>query len=293
MHGERNLACELSLYDIVSHLLDDMDVRDEENEDDDDVLKYLKLRTHHAPAKDGVHTEEKSVDVQSFVVPHNVGASPGQLLVALLCTSLNAAMGSGSYNTTADHEDFVRQYWHPYQTPDFQPHMPYYFSVDMALPSIVVNNHRRYYPVPYYELIEVTDPSESIETSGMLASQLTDQERNLAFERSLYDIVSHRLDGMDVRDEENEDEDHVLKYLKLRTHSAPAKEGVNPEVVADVESETCACAICQSEYEHEEDIGTLQCGHEYHVNCIKQWLLRKKDCPMCRASVLPSQEQIL
>ncbi|KAJ8533939.1 hypothetical protein K7X08_007263 [Anisodus acutangulus] len=238
---ERNLPFARSLFDIVSHLLDDMDVHDEENEDDDDVLKKLLNA------------------LVSSNVPVNIK------------TKLNTFKPIGVM--AKSHE---------------------------RVPSIVVNNHSRYYPVPYYELIEdvyvVTDPSESIETSGMLdnnnfiTSQLTDQERNLAFERSLYDIVSHRLDGMDVRDEEN---DHVLKYLKLTTHSAPAKEGVNPQVVADVESETCACAICQSEYEHEEDIGTLQCGHEYHVNCIKQWLLRKKDCPMCRASVLPSQEQIL
>ncbi|MCD7464049.1 hypothetical protein HAX54_051968 [Datura stramonium] len=84
----------------------------------------------------------------------------------------------------------------------------------------------------------------------------------------------------DHHDDENEDDDEVLKYLKIRTHHAAAKDG------ADVESEMM-CVICQSEFEHEENIGTLQCGHEYHTDCIKQWLLRKKDCPICRASVFP------
>ncbi|WMV52285.1 hypothetical protein MTR67_045670, partial [Solanum verrucosum] len=83
------------------------------------------------------------------------------------------------------------------------------------------------------------------------------------------------------------EDDHgdVLKYLKIRIHHAP--EVVAPDVESDI------CAICQSEYENEENIGALQCGHEYHSDCIKQWLMRKTDCPMCRASVLPSQEQKL
>ncbi|KAH0720871.1 hypothetical protein KY290_005891 [Solanum tuberosum] len=84
-------------------------------------------------------------------------------------------------------------------------------------------------------------------------------------------------------DEQQDVYGHVLKYLKIRTHHVP-------EVVApDVESDTCV--ICQSEYEHEENIGALQCGHEFHTDCIKKWLTKKKDCPMCRASVLPSKEQ--
>ncbi|XP_060178300.1 uncharacterized RING finger protein P32A8.03c-like [Lycium barbarum] len=162
----------------------------------------------------------------------------------------------------------------------------------MVFPSIVVNNHSRYYPVPRYELIDdvyiATDPTELIETGRMLdhrnfiTSQLVD---------SLYDYVSHLMDDMDIRDEENDDDDDVLKYFKIRTHSSPAKDGVDPDVVADSESEICA--ICQSEFEHEDSIGTLQCGHEYHMDCIRQWLLRKKDCPMSRASVLPSQERRL
>ncbi|MCD9645996.1 hypothetical protein HAX54_035489 [Datura stramonium] len=67
----------------------------------------------------------------------------------------------------------------------------------------------------------------------------------------------------DLYDEENEDDDEVLKCLKIKTHQAPAKDGVD----AEVESEMI-CAICQSEFEHEENIGMLQCGHEYHTDCI-------------------------
>ncbi|XP_059285972.1 E3 ubiquitin-protein ligase RING1-like [Lycium ferocissimum] len=92
-------------------------------------------------------------------------------------------------------------------------------------------------------------------------------------------------------DEKEKEEDVILGYFETRTHHVVApKDGVKnatlTEEAADKESADI-CAICQAKFEHEETIGTLQCGHEYHTHCIKQWLMRKKNCPMCRASVLP------
>jgi len=34
--------------------------------------------------------------------------------------------------------------------------------------------------------------------------------------------------------------------------------------------------ILQDEYKNEEEIGILQCQHEYHVDCIKRWLHEKR-----------------
>ncbi|WMV51355.1 hypothetical protein MTR67_044740 [Solanum verrucosum] len=48
------------------------------------------------------------------------------------------------------------------------------------------------------------------------------------------------------------------------------------------------CSICLSEYVNGDTIGTLHCRHEYHATCIEEWLQRgKKNCPICRSSVLP------
>ncbi|KAH9322240.1 hypothetical protein KI387_016879, partial [Taxus chinensis] len=35
------------------------------------------------------------------------------------------------------------------------------------------------------------------------------------------------------------------------------------------------CSICQEEYAILDEMGKLQCGHTYHVGCIKKWLLQK------------------
>ena len=41
-------------------------------------------------------------------------------------------------------------------------------------------------------------------------------------------------------------------------------------------------------------ISTLPCGHRFHVKCISQWMLQKKNiCPMCREKInvdLPENE---
>ncbi|XP_047323478.1 probable E3 ubiquitin-protein ligase RHG1A [Impatiens glandulifera] len=46
------------------------------------------------------------------------------------------------------------------------------------------------------------------------------------------------------------------------------------------------CCICQEEYSDGKDIGTLDCGHEFHAGCIKQWLTQKNLCPICKATGL-------
>nr|GME11007.1 E3 ubiquitin-protein ligase MBR2-like [Ipomoea batatas] len=46
------------------------------------------------------------------------------------------------------------------------------------------------------------------------------------------------------------------------------------------------CCICREEYVTADDIGTLGCGHEFHTDCIKQWLMLKNLCPICKTTGL-------
>ncbi|KAL2482049.1 RING/U-box superfamily protein [Forsythia ovata] len=47
------------------------------------------------------------------------------------------------------------------------------------------------------------------------------------------------------------------------------------------------CSICQEEYETDDETGKLNCGHFYHIHCIKQWLLQKNICPICKKPAMP------
>lgn len=51
-----------------------------------------------------------------------------------------------------------------------------------------------------------------------------------------------------------------------------------------------ACSVCLGEYEVDESVKRLPpCGHEFHAECINQWLINHTTCPMCRHSLLPQQ----
>ncbi|KAK7251684.1 hypothetical protein RIF29_35088 [Crotalaria pallida] len=46
------------------------------------------------------------------------------------------------------------------------------------------------------------------------------------------------------------------------------------------------CSICQDEYEANDELGKLNCGHNYHFQCIKQWVAHKNFCPVCKQQVV-------
>uniref|UniRef100_A0A2N9IFM7 RING-type E3 ubiquitin transferase n=1 Tax=Fagus sylvatica TaxID=28930 RepID=A0A2N9IFM7_FAGSY len=71
-------------------------------------------------------------------------------------------------------------------------------------------------------------------------------------------------------------EDTILKSMKQRKYVFAI------ESLPDLEP----CCICQEEYAVGDDLGALDCGHDFHTNCIKQWLMQKNLCPICKTTAL-------
>ncbi|KAK2995231.1 hypothetical protein RJ640_006970 [Escallonia rubra] len=71
-------------------------------------------------------------------------------------------------------------------------------------------------------------------------------------------------------------EETILKRLKKRKYVS---------ITAD-QLETEPCCICQEEYVNGEDLGALECGHDFHTHCIKQWLMHKNLCPICKTTAM-------
>ncbi|KAG9142449.1 hypothetical protein Leryth_018235 [Lithospermum erythrorhizon] len=46
------------------------------------------------------------------------------------------------------------------------------------------------------------------------------------------------------------------------------------------------CAICLKDFEEDENIGILSCQHQFHRDCLTNWLINKNSCPMCRATAI-------
>ncbi|EFH41285.1 hypothetical protein ARALYDRAFT_332860 [Arabidopsis lyrata subsp. lyrata] len=52
------------------------------------------------------------------------------------------------------------------------------------------------------------------------------------------------------------------------------------------DDETEICVICQEKLEDNEEASKLGCGHDFHFECIKQWLMVKNMCPLCNQEVV-------
>ncbi|KAG6486411.1 uncharacterized protein LOC122008854 [Zingiber officinale] len=76
-------------------------------------------------------------------------------------------------------------------------------------------------------------------------------------------------------------EEEILRSLKKGKDSAFDSSVWHHST--EVESK---CSICQEEYRMSRETGRLECGHSYHMHCIKQWLLLKNACPVCKTPVL-------
>ncbi|KAK7313095.1 hypothetical protein VNO77_37497 [Canavalia gladiata] len=70
-------------------------------------------------------------------------------------------------------------------------------------------------------------------------------------------------------------EEIIINQLKTKIYLLPVNS-------ASLE-ETNPCVICQEEFKDKEEIGILGCGHQYHSDCLKKWLLVKNVCPMCKS----------
>jgi len=54
-----------------------------------------------------------------------------------------------------------------------------------------------------------------------------------------------------------------------------------------------SCSICLDDYEPNEKLRMLPCGHQFHTDCILPWLTERQGlCPLCKQQVLPEEEEV-
>ena len=42
------------------------------------------------------------------------------------------------------------------------------------------------------------------------------------------------------------------------------------------------CVICLNDYESDDQVRRLRCGHVYHALCIEEWFEQSSACPLCK-----------
>jgi hypothetical protein len=45
------------------------------------------------------------------------------------------------------------------------------------------------------------------------------------------------------------------------------------------------CVICQCDYDDGDQVKTLTCQHQFHDDCVMQWLKNHSTCPICKTSL--------
>jgi len=77
----------------------------------------------------------------------------------------------------------------------------------------------------------------------------------------------------------------ALKVKKFKSPEKQQQEAGAPPRTPDTSFEDDddeeVCTICMCEIVDGDRIGALKCKHNFHVNCLKQWLRRKNVCPLC------------
>jgi len=55
--------------------------------------------------------------------------------------------------------------------------------------------------------------------------------------------------------------------------------------IENIDKNNGECSICFNNYEDDNNIGKLKCGHIFHNSCIKKWFVTSGTCPICRSNV--------
>ncbi|XP_026430303.1 E3 ubiquitin ligase BIG BROTHER-related-like [Papaver somniferum] len=117
--------------------------------------------------------------------------------------------------------------------------------------------------------------------------------RTIRFDDELLIQLNHNVrsseDGMSYEEltEMEEMIGKVQRGLSKETISRELKTRVHTTSV-DSTVESVICTVCQDGYCNKDKIATLDCQHEYHEDCITQWLLQKNVCPVCKSQALES-----
>ncbi|CAI9786965.1 unnamed protein product [Fraxinus pennsylvanica] len=126
-------------------------------------------------------------------------------------------------------------------------------------------------------------PPRTIQIEYYLGSISSPDEDTVIWDES--DYVAHlrstQANSSQHRTQTALTEETIMQHLKKRNFVEVKDNEEGPEI----------CVVCQGEYEENESVGILRCGHEYHVDCITKWLLQKNVCPICKAEALQTNRR--
>ncbi|CAI2358723.1 unnamed protein product [Moneuplotes crassus] len=142
------------------------------------------------------------------------------------------------------------------------------------------------------ELFENPEPSEEDES-----------------EESSLELEEYTVNGSDSEEEEKDQQYENARRFRIRrrANNNQGEEVIEEKGISDLltmifqkgkkrfgsnkkkkkEQEELFCPICRVAFEDKDEVIELKCSenHIFHEDCIKDWLVMKQDCPLCRKEV--------
>lgn len=109
-------------------------------------------------------------------------------------------------------------------------------------------------------------------------ADLEDDQGNLSYETMLQ--LGERIGDVKQERWAMESDEHIGK-IPVETFQG----NVGP----DADDSERKCLVCQCEYEKDDELRRLPCGHCFHVPCVDQWLKTKDVCPYCRVCIVTNK----
>jgi E3 ubiquitin-protein ligase synoviolin len=82
----------------------------------------------------------------------------------------------------------------------------------------------------------------------------------------------------------------VRAFLRFRQISSTMEDRFPTATDADLVRGDPMCIVCREDMAVEMGPKRLPCGHCFHVDCLKSWLERQQNCPICRR-LIPAEEE--
>ena len=126
--------------------------------------------------------------------------------------------------------------------------------------------------------------------------QIYDDPNDILYDEKFQEELAINAVDQQIMDElyPNPDAMSYEQLLQLEDNMGKVNKGLNSKQIdklpfikydKDKYSENYQCIICMEEFVKKEKLKLLPCGHIFHNNCIKEWLLKEKTCPFCKSEI--------
>ena len=164
-------------------------------------------------------------------------------------------------------------------------------------------------PLCQNDLIEIIDVADdpnifyglpSIEEFRRLPLGNSDIQSMLNNQNALTEFFRENVRNAMIEEDEFFADNRLDNLINILMQNDPNRHGTPPASVKEIESlprkkaTTGNCSICLELYKKSDTLRELPCKHDFHEECLLDWLSMHNSCPVCRHELKtddPSYEQ--